>query len=62
MRDLGLQLEQEIRVEIVIFGLEQFVAREPADRLEIVPQGEHLDVDHVVLLPVQAPSRDIPFG
>ena len=62
MRDLGLQLEQEIGVEVVIFGFGQLVSGEPPDRLEVVPQGEHLDVDRVAFAAVQAPGAAIALG
>ncbi len=51
---LRLQLEQEFRVEIIIFGARQIVAGKAADRRFILPQGEHLDVDDVTVLAVQA--------
>ena len=47
MRNLGLQLEEEVGVEVVIFRFHEVVPGEAVDRLEIVPQGEHLDVDDI---------------
>ena len=59
MQDLGFHFEQESRVEVVVFGLGQLVAREAPDRLQIVPQCKHLHVDDVALGPVQAPRTAI---
>ena len=62
MAYLRLQLEQEIRVEIIIFGEGQVVAREAPDRVEIGPQGEHLDMGDAVVPAEQAPGAAVAAG
>ena len=52
MRNLRLQLEQVIRIEVIIFRPKQIVASEAPDRRLVLPEREHLDMDHVVLRPM----------
>ena len=47
--NLGFELEQELGIELVIFGLGELVAREAADRFMVIPEREHLDVDDVAV-------------
>src|SRR5678816_3427208 len=61
MCNLGLQLEQEIGVEIVIFGFCELVAGKAADRFEIVPQREHLHMDDIAVAAVKTPGAAIAF-
>ena len=44
MDDARLQLEQEFRVEIIIFRFVDVFAGEAADGAEIVPQREHFEM------------------
>ena len=62
MGDLGLHLEQEARIEIIIFGAGDVVAGKAADRRLVLPQGEHLDMDDVALLAMQAPGAAVALG
>src|SRR5436190_4172459 len=62
MSDFRLQLEQEIRVEVIIFGFGKLIPGEAPDRAEIIPQGEHLDMDDVALTAMKAPGAPIATG
>ena len=60
VHDLGFHLEQEIGVEVVIFGLGELIAREAPDCVLALPEGEGLDVDDVTFPSVEAPGGEIP--
>src|SRR3954449_934220 len=62
VRHFRLQLEQEVGVEVIIFRPGEVTAGKPADGVEVIPQGEHLHMHDVALMPVQAPGTAIALG
>ena len=62
MDQVGLKLEQVVGIERVILRLHEVFAGEAMDRVEVVPEGEHLDMDDIAFSTVQAPGSAIALG
>src|SRR6185369_6567749 len=62
MHDLRFELEQEVGVEVVIFGHGQLVPGEGPDRVQVLPQAQRLDMDHIAVRAMEAPAVDVALG
>ena len=57
---IRFQFNQERSVEIIILGELKMLARKPLDRVDVVPEREHLEVRNVAFHAVRTEGASVP--